>query len=67
MSKVDEISKMRGSKQIGVEDFIFLLRKEPAKLRRMINFLKVKDIKPTSLVESDEDGIFLSDTNFISE
>ena len=56
MTKVDNFSKMRGSKQIGVEDFIFLLRKDVVKLRRMINFLKIKDIKTTAIGENDEEG-----------
>jgi len=53
-----DVSGLRGEKAIGVEDILFLLRKDKVKLRRLLKFYEVKDLKNSltrgGLLNSDD-------------
>ncbi|XP_052811175.1 transcription initiation protein SPT3 homolog isoform X2 [Mya arenaria] len=42
-----DVSAMRGSKLLGVEDFLFLMRKDKVKLRRLLRYMNLRDLKAT--------------------
>uniref|UniRef100_A0A2C9K1X9 Transcription initiation protein SPT3 homolog n=1 Tax=Biomphalaria glabrata TaxID=6526 RepID=A0A2C9K1X9_BIOGL len=43
--QASEISISRGEKQISIEDILFLLRKDKAKLKRILKYYEVRDMK----------------------
>ena len=53
--KAEDIAKQRNGRFIGIEDFLFLLRKDKVKLRRLIKFLELKDLKKTMYRQSEDD------------
>lgn len=52
--KAYELAADRGSKSIGMEEAIFLLRRQPVKVQRLIKYLSVKDT--VEKVQSSESG-----------
>ena len=40
---------------IGIEDFLFLLRKDKVKLRRLLKFMELKDMKKSIYRQSEDD------------
>ncbi|XP_014222722.1 transcription initiation protein SPT3 homolog [Trichogramma pretiosum] len=45
LRKACEVAATRESSMVGMEDFLFLLRKDKVKLHRMLNYLKIKEFK----------------------
>ncbi|CAG5122566.1 unnamed protein product, partial [Candidula unifasciata] len=45
LEQAAEVAIIRGDKHIGIEDILFLLRKDKVKLRRLLRFFEVRDIK----------------------
>lgn len=43
--KAEEIAKQRNARFIGIEDFLFLLRHDKIKLRRLVKYMELKDMK----------------------
>ncbi|XP_075222013.1 transcription initiation protein SPT3 homolog isoform X2 [Lycorma delicatula] len=43
--KADEVSKMRQSSNIELQDILFLMRKDKVKLKRLLQYLELKDSK----------------------
>ncbi|XP_014668360.1 PREDICTED: transcription initiation protein SPT3 homolog isoform X2 [Priapulus caudatus] len=54
--KACDVAMLRGSKSIGIEDIIFLLRKNKVKLQRLIQHLAVKDLKSAALKGTSLEG-----------
>ncbi|CAH0390999.1 unnamed protein product [Bemisia tabaci] len=44
LSQAQEIAELRESASIGVQDILFLLRKDKIKIQRLMNYLAVKDV-----------------------
>ncbi|XP_052242615.1 transcription initiation protein SPT3 homolog [Dreissena polymorpha] len=40
-----EVASLRGTKTLGLEDFLFLMRKDKVKLRRLLRYMHLKDKK----------------------
>ncbi|KAI5191952.1 transcription initiation protein SPT3 [Nematocida sp. AWRm77] len=45
LEKAYEISKIRGSKIVSIEDVIFVLRKNPSRIKKLSNYIMFKDIR----------------------
>lgn len=43
--KASDVASMRGAKLIGVEDILFLMRKDKVKLARLLRYMDMKDLK----------------------
>lgn len=43
--RASDVASMRGAKLIGVEDILFLMRKDKVKLRRLLRYMDMKDLK----------------------
>lgn len=43
--KASDVATMRGAKLIGVEDILFLMRRDKVKLRRLLRYMDMKDMK----------------------
>ncbi|XP_076466803.1 uncharacterized protein LOC143298028 [Babylonia areolata] len=56
-----EVATMRGSRFIGLEEMLFLLRKDKVKLRRLLRYLELKDLKVATLKGSGLDEEDLSE------
>ncbi|CAL1526175.1 unnamed protein product [Lymnaea stagnalis] len=55
--QANEVAISRGDKQISIEDILFLLRKDKVKLKRLIKYCEVRDLKnviKTSLATGEE-------------
>uniref|UniRef100_T1JGH6 Uncharacterized protein n=1 Tax=Strigamia maritima TaxID=126957 RepID=T1JGH6_STRMM len=52
--QLQEIALTRGVRTIGLEDIIFMFRKDKAKLSRLLRYLNVKDLKSSTSVKSAE-------------
>ncbi|XP_006813301.2 transcription initiation protein SPT3 homolog [Saccoglossus kowalevskii] len=56
--KAAEVTAMRAARFISLEDFLFLIRKDRDKLKRLLRFLSIKDLKSkiskTGIVEDEE-------------
>ncbi|XP_025099736.1 transcription initiation protein SPT3 homolog isoform X1 [Pomacea canaliculata] len=60
-----DVAIMRGSRFVGMEDILFLMRKDKVKLRRLLRFLELKDFKVATLKGAgldEEDANDLGDT-----
>lgn len=59
MYQLEEICRLRESKIIGIEELMFLFRKDRIKLTRIIHFLKFKDMKANLVkdIEVDDENI----------
>ncbi|XP_061410506.1 transcription initiation protein SPT3 homolog [Lethenteron reissneri] len=57
LSHLHDVCAMRGGKHIGLEDILFLMRKDKGKMRRLIAHLNFRDLKSRVLqsVQEDED------------
>jgi transcription initiation protein SPT3 len=55
ISRAADVAAMRGAKCIGLEDILFLLRKDRIKTHRLIKYLG------TSMLPSDEDEYSVTD------
>ncbi|KDR18882.1 transcription initiation protein SPT3 homolog isoform X3 [Zootermopsis nevadensis] len=65
ISQAADMATMRGSKCIGPEDILFLLRKDRIKMHRLMKYLAVKDMKKninSVLLESSLDGDLMLET-----
>ncbi|CAH1799772.1 unnamed protein product [Owenia fusiformis] len=49
-----DVAVSRNARFVGIEDFLFLLRKDKVKLRRLIRYMDLKDLR-TSLVKPGEE------------
>lgn len=58
MYKAGDVASTRGAKLIGIEDILFLMRKDKVKLHRLLRYMKFRDIKAsvsrTASVDEDE-------------
>lgn len=58
MYKAGDVASSRGAKLIGIEDILFLMRKDKVKLRRLLRYMKFRDVKSavsrTASVDEDE-------------
>ncbi|XP_050393479.1 transcription initiation protein SPT3 homolog isoform X1 [Patella vulgata] len=49
LQQAAEVASTRTSRFIGIEDIVFLMRKDKIKLRRLLRYMKVKDTKALAL------------------
>ncbi|XP_071112507.1 transcription initiation protein SPT3 homolog [Haliotis cracherodii] len=49
MMQASDVAASRSSRFIAMEDFLFLLRKDKIKLRRLLKYMEVKDLKTSTL------------------
>ncbi|KAG0442593.1 SAGA complex subunit spt3 [Dictyocoela muelleri] len=61
LKKAKKIMKIRNSKIIDVEDILFVLRKQPGKMMRLLNFINTKNINEFIKSESFEE---IAELNF---
>ncbi|XP_074660691.1 transcription initiation protein SPT3 homolog isoform X2 [Tubulanus polymorphus] len=54
--KVADVAAMRNARSISLEDFLFLLRKDKVKLRRLIRYMSLKDLKMTKTEDEDSEA-----------
>lgn len=47
MNQASEVAAMRGDKPVAVEDILFLMRKDKVKLKRLLHYYEVRDLKNT--------------------
>ncbi|BFZ09216.1 hypothetical protein BsWGS_12255 [Bradybaena similaris] len=68
IEQASEVATCRGDKHIGIEDIVFLLRKDKVKLRRLLRFFEIKDMKAIikSSLGAPEDVPGKSDLNIAS-
>ncbi|KAI5185369.1 transcription initiation protein SPT3 [Nematocida homosporus] len=45
LDKSYEISRLRGSKQVGIEDIVFVLRRNPCRVKKLSNYIVFKDVR----------------------
>lgn len=55
LDEAEHISNLRGSPTIGVEEFLFLLRRNRAKLAKLIRYLRLKDLRLRLLASQTAD------------
>jgi len=55
--KAEEIGRERGSRFLGIEEFLFLLRRDKMKLKRLLHFLEFKDVKMAPVKCLDDDDL----------
>ncbi|KAL4233405.1 Transcription initiation protein SPT3 [Mactra antiquata] len=63
--KASDVASMRGAKLIGVEDILFLMRKDKVKLRRLLRYMDMKDLKASihrSTSVDDEESLDNAET-----
>lgn len=60
--KASDVASMRGAKLIGVEDILFLMRKDKVKLSRLLRYMDMKDIKASIHRSSSVDDDDAADT-----
>ncbi|KAK7106878.1 hypothetical protein V1264_014908 [Littorina saxatilis] len=64
LCQASDVAVMRGTRFVGLEDILFLLRKDKVKLRRLLRYLELKDLKVAALKGSgldEEDPAELGD------
>ncbi|XP_023930906.1 transcription initiation protein SPT3 homolog [Lingula anatina] len=58
--QASEVNAMRNGRYLGLEDLLFIMRKSKSKLRRLIRYLELKDLKAAALkgtsIDEDENG-----------
>ncbi|XP_041351800.1 transcription initiation protein SPT3 homolog [Gigantopelta aegis] len=55
LQQASDVAAKRCSRFIGMEDFLFLLRKDKVKLLRLLQYMEVKDLKTSALKGVDEE------------
>lgn len=61
-----ELAATRGSKYVGIEEVLFLMRKDKAKLHRLINYMEVKSFQGTLATNVSGEEDIATATAFIS-
>ncbi|KAJ9580746.1 hypothetical protein L9F63_024072 [Diploptera punctata] len=56
INHASDVAAMRGVKTIGLEEFIFLMRKDRVKLHRLLKYMDMKDVKNKVTGILDEDA-----------
>ncbi|XP_067007758.1 transcription initiation protein SPT3 homolog isoform X2 [Anabrus simplex] len=56
LHRATDIAVLRGSKSIGIEELLFLMRKDRVKINRLLNYLAVKDMKASFLGTIEDAG-----------
>ena len=64
MYRATDASMVRGANGvIGIEDVLFLMRKNPIKVQRFVKYFKAKDLSSQVVVSQQGGHTFITDTN----
>ncbi|KAI0224477.1 hypothetical protein LSAT2_024512 [Lamellibrachia satsuma] len=60
LERAEDVAKLRCARFLGLEDFLFLLRKDKVKLRRLVRHMELKDFKAATFkgagIEEDDNS-----------